>query len=106
MKHAPLVIIALLILLAAVAGCSRDERLARLAENTNAQQARQNEAVTELNLEAGENHRRVVEFIPITSTLFRSRQSRSSSRMATTRTTVNATQASVCCRRFETNIRT
>ena len=62
MKHAPLVIITLLILLAA--GCSSpDERLAHLAEATSTQQAQQNQAVTELNREAGENHRRVVEAV-------------------------------------------
>jgi hypothetical protein len=59
MKKTPIVILPLLALVAA--GCSPDERLAEFAQEATSQQARQNQAVTELNREASESHRRVVE---------------------------------------------
>ncbi|MGE0756070.1 MAG: hypothetical protein AB7F89_10760 [Pirellulaceae bacterium] len=54
----------LMIALLMLAGCStHDERLSRLVRDTTAEQASQNRAVTDLNREAVENHRRLVEAV-------------------------------------------
>ena len=64
MKRTQVRRIAIVMIAALAIGCeASDERLIEIARESNRQQAAQNQSVTQLNQEAAQNHRRVVEAV-------------------------------------------